>query len=142
MTSLATRQKAVKFNNKLNFDTSSVTSMKDMFRVRVPSTRPSRAASLRAACITTAFSSPGQHLALLRMTSLATRQGAKKFNKKLSFTDTSKVTSMQGMFSVRVPPTRPLAERLPCVRLPCVRLAPPPRPPPSHLQAHTSPRLV
>ena len=70
------------------------------------------------------------------MTSLATRQGAKKFNQALNF-DTSSVTSMKDMFRVRVPSTRPLAERLPCVRL-----APPPRPPPSHLlQAHTSPRF-
>eukprot|EP00964_Phaeocystis_antarctica_P086494 scaffold54787_cov36-Phaeocystis_antarctica.AAC.2 len=70
------------------------------------------------------------------MTSLATRQNADKFNQPLSF-DTSKVTSMKGMFRVRVPSTRPPAERFPCVRL-----APPPRPPPSRLQPHTPSRFV
>eukprot|EP00964_Phaeocystis_antarctica_P024999 scaffold14015_cov48-Phaeocystis_antarctica.AAC.2 len=52
--SLATRQGAPKFNKPLNFDTSSVTSMEAMFKVRALNPTSSRAASLRAASSTTA----------------------------------------------------------------------------------------
>ena len=51
------------------------------------------------------------------MTSLATRQGAKKFNQTLSF-DISGVTSMRSMFSVRA--LAPTSSRA----LLCMRLAP------------------
>ena len=69
--SLATRQKAKKFNQPLNFDTAKVTSMKGMFLVRAlgPNLQPSP--SLRAACTTTAptvLSPPSPHLTPLCMT--------------------------------------------------------------------------
>eukprot|EP00964_Phaeocystis_antarctica_P018814 scaffold10360_cov81-Phaeocystis_antarctica.AAC.2 len=81
MTSLATRQKATKFNQPLNIDTSSVTSMEAMFLVRVLAPTSSRAASLRAASSTTAptaLSPPRPPLTLLRMSSLATRGRARR----------------------------------------------------------------
>ena len=43
MTSLATRQKAKKFNQPLDFDLSSIESMKDMFKVRALAPTSSRA---------------------------------------------------------------------------------------------------
>ena len=75
-----------------NWDTSGVTSMRYMFRVRfaraLPSQALGRAASRcmpRIACACTLRS---------------TRQGATTFNQPLSF-DTSKVTTMYAMFNVR-----------------------------------------
>ena len=58
-------------------------------------------------------------------------------NADISSWDTSGVTTMEDMFRVRVPSTRPLAERLPCVRL-----APPPRPPPCRLSLHLTPLRI
>ena len=104
-TSLATRQGAKKFNKELSFDTSSVTDMSSMFRVR--SSRAlrsicSRTPSLHAACTTTAphaLSPPGPHLVPFRTPSLSTRQKAGKFNRQLSF-DLSSITDMSDMFTV------------------------------------------
>ena len=117
MTSLATRQNAKKFNKPLNFDTSSVTSMEEMFKVRALNPTSSRAASLRAASSTTAptaLSPPGQYPDL----SLATRQDAKTLNEPLDF-DLSSIESMEAMFKVRA--LAPTSSRA----LPCLRSAPP-----------------
>eukprot|EP00964_Phaeocystis_antarctica_P144823 scaffold110720_cov36-Phaeocystis_antarctica.AAC.1 len=89
----------------MSFDTSSVTDMSSMFRVR--SSRAlrsicSRAPSLHAACTTTAphaLSPPGPHLVPFRTPSLSTRQKAGKFNRQLSF-DLSSITDMSDMFTV------------------------------------------
>ena len=64
------------------------------------------------------LSPPGQYLALLCMTSLATRQGAKTLNKALSF-DLSSINKMDDMFKVRA--LAPTSSRA----LPCLRSAPP-----------------
>ena len=67
---------------------------------------------------------------------LATRQGAYAFNQPLNL-DTSSVTSMSAMFWVRTLAPTSTAELLTaCGLRRC------PRPPPSHLPARTSPRLV
>ena len=100
---LATRQKATAFNQPLSFNTSSVTTMRQMFTVR----------SARALCPPSLQSGPARCappqilLASRPRTSprivrppLLTRQGATAFNQPLSF-DTSSVTDMSGMFSVR-----------------------------------------
>ena len=77
--------------------------MTRMFLVRAlaPNLQPSP--SLHAACTTTtptALSPPGPYLALFRMPSLASRQGAREFNQPLSF-NVSSVTDMVQMFYVR-----------------------------------------
>ena len=111
----------MKFNKPLDFDTSSVTSMKEMFGVRALNPTSSRAASLRAACTTTAptaLSSPSPHLTPPCMTSLTTRQDAAKFNQPLSF-DLSGIPDMEDMFDVRV--LAPTSSRA----LPCLSSAPP-----------------
>ena len=61
------------FNQPLSLDTSSVTSMEDMFFVRAVAPNLQQSPSLHAACTTTAptaLSAPGPHLALLHVTSL------------------------------------------------------------------------
>ena len=98
-----------------------------MFSVRsAPALRPTSSQAL--AC--TLHAPPPLHRpALSRPTprqashaSLSTRQGASAFNQPLSF-DTSEVTSMGAMFSVRsAPALRPISGRA----LPCTHLAPPP----------------
>eukprot|EP00964_Phaeocystis_antarctica_P144824 scaffold110720_cov36-Phaeocystis_antarctica.AAC.2 len=80
----------------------------------------------------TALPPPCPHLALLRMTSLATRQDTKKFNKPLSF-DTSSVMDMSSMFRVPSSPSlQPVpslhaaniaAAHRPAASLPAPRLA-------------------
>ena len=98
-----------------------------MFSVRsAPALRPTSSQAL--AC--TLHAPPPLHRpALSRPTprqashaSLSTRQGASAFNQPLSF-DTSEVTSMGAMFSVRsAPALRPISGQA----LPCTHLAPPP----------------
>eukprot|EP00964_Phaeocystis_antarctica_P024998 scaffold14015_cov48-Phaeocystis_antarctica.AAC.1 len=96
-----------------------------MFRVRVPSSTRPPAERLPCVRLAPPPRPPPSRLPPSTLNSLATRQGATKFNEPLNF-DTSSVTSMEEMFKVRVPSTRPPAERLSCVPL-----APPPHPPPS-----------
>ena len=106
---LWTRQKATAFNQPLSFNTSSVTSMEEMFYVRstlVLRSYSSRTFS-RARCMRSR--NPPRHPWLLARTPfrtvcspLSTRQKAKAFNKPLSF-DTSSVTTMEEMFKVHSP---------------------------------------
>ena len=102
-TRLSTRQYATAFNQPLSFDTSKVTNMNQMFRVRSAraslESGPPRA---HAACVATtqrphasrAAPFPTSH------TRPSTRQYAAAFNQGLSF-DMSKVTNTDSMFSVR-----------------------------------------
>ena len=106
MLSLVTRQYASAFNQPLSFDTSSVTSMRQMFKVRSARTLPSAStvgASLLLAPPTTPLHPPAclpPHVVPPPMPPLSTRQSATAFNQPLSF-DTSSVTDMEGMFHVR-----------------------------------------
>ena len=107
---LSTRQRALAFNQPLSFDTSSVTTMTNMFSVRSPRALGPQALSwafpLHASCVPPphprpsrlpAHTSPSPH----RMCPLpSTRQQASAFNQPLSF-DTSSVTIMSAMFYVR-----------------------------------------
>ena len=98
MPSFSTRQEASAFNQPLSFDTSSVTGMSSMFRVR-------SARALRPTLV-------GQHLPFPNIQQLgpapymrlfpppSTRQGASAFNQPLSL-DTSNVARMGSMFRVR-----------------------------------------
>ena len=103
MLSLVTRQYASAFNQPLSLDTSSVTDMEHMFSVRSARPLPSTStvgAFLRAAC---AAAAPTPFQPACRPSCYAcfsTRQSASAFNQPLSF-DTSSVTTMQSMFSVR-----------------------------------------
>ena len=105
-----------------SWNTSSVETMDDMFKARalaptalacMPLTHRSRPPPCRL--------SP--HLPPPCMTSLTTRQNAKKFNKPLDFV-TSNVISMAGMFRVRA--LVPTSSRKP---FPAIPLAPSPPPP-------------
>jgi len=102
MPSLWTRQGAYAFNQPLTFDTSSVTSMNGMFQVR---SAPAHATTpIGSPCsAATSTPSPPARLPPSQPASLWTRQSAWTFNQPLSF-DTSSVTSMQYMFSVRSAP--------------------------------------
>ncbi len=83
---LWTRQNTNAFNESLSIDTSSVRDMQYMFQVRTaPAHTPFRLLARLP---------PSQHA------SLCTRQGAAAFNQPLTF-DTSSVTTMKYMFSVR-----------------------------------------
>ena len=83
----------------------------------VPSPRPLHSrepfpgCALRRRPPRTALSPPGPDLAHALYTHLATRQDAGAFNQPLSF-DTSKVTTMEGMFYVRPPTPTSSRERL------------------------------
>ena len=101
-----TRQSATAFNQPLNLDTSSATTMRGMFRVR-----PRRmqllhcpaGSSVHAACTATApprprASRPACHPSVSHV---VTRQDAPAFNQPLSF-DMSSVTDMSQMFYVRL----------------------------------------
>ena len=104
--SFESRQGATKFNQPLSFDTSSITKMGYMFRVRSPcapsSTALSRPLRVHATCLAAtqcphasrAVPLPASHARL------SNRQGASAFNQPLSF-DTSKLTNMNSMFAVR-----------------------------------------
>ena len=111
--SRSTRQDAAAFNQPLSWDTSSVTTMINMFRVcapRVPlPAQPPQLGFLpaHAACAaaTAPRSSrrPAPHAAALfppTHASLSTRQDAQAFNQPLSW-NTSSATTMDGMFYVR-----------------------------------------
>ena len=104
---LSTRQGAWAFNQPLSFDTSSVTTMQDMFKVRsaraLSPPALSRALPVHAACVAATqrpHASRPVYLFPRRMPALSTRQAAYAFNQPLSF-DTSKVTDMRYMFDVR-----------------------------------------
>ena len=103
-TPFSTRQNAAAFNQPLSFDTSSVTDMEFMFFVRSAPAPSLHSQALP--CVPpppsphTSFRLPSPHLALLSHALLSTRQYASAFNQPLSF-NTSKVTDMFGMFSVR-----------------------------------------
>ena len=108
-TRLSTRQYATAFNQPLSFDTSKVTNMNQMFRVRSAraslESGPPRACRLRVAATQRPPASRTVPLHALHAR-LSTRQSAKRFNQPLSF-DTSKVTDMGYMFQVR-------SARVPC----------------------------
>ena len=102
----STRQAALAFNQPLSWDTSKVTTMSRMFAVRsaraltlTPSVGPSSCTPL-APPLPHALPTPGPHLAPHRMPLVSTRQAAFAFNQPLSW-DTSKVTNMFAMFTVR-----------------------------------------
>ena len=121
----ATRQLAYAFNQPLSFDTSSVTTMEGMFRVRTPPCVPfsvsSRFLRARRVCTATAATRPRASQPLVPSTCFgANRQSAQAFNQPLSF-DTSSVTSMSKMFQVRtLPLAMPSVQSVPqCTR--CVR---------------------
>ena len=106
---LSARQSALAFNQALSFDTSSVTDMERMFSVRSARALAPRLESgpPRARCLRRRHPTPSRlpaqppHTPLPASHSrLSTRQDAKAFNQPLSF-DTSKVTQMLFMFSVR-----------------------------------------
>ena len=98
---LSTRQSALAFNQPLSFDTSSVTDMRYMFHVRsahalAPTAGPSRRAFRSCAAVAPRPTAPRSASYAL----LSPRQYTTAFNQPLSF-DTSSVTSMDFMFSVR-----------------------------------------
>ena len=110
MVPLSARQSASAFSQPLSFDTSSVTSMKQMFQVR--STR-ARAPSPQFFCVVSHHRMGRSrdsrestrnivppHKASYAL--LSTWQLASTFNQPLSL-DTSEVTGMSYMFAVRVP---------------------------------------
>ena len=103
---LSTRQNALAFNQPLSFDTSEVTNMYGMFQVRfaraLDPTALSQALPVLAACVAATQRPHPSRAAPLSVSHvrLSTRQYAKAFNQALSF-DTSKVTTMYAMFSVR-----------------------------------------
>ena len=137
---LASRQGAENFNQPLTLDTSSVTTMYGMFEVRIPSPRPLQPRALPSAVPLapspprTALSPPARPARPpASYTHLATRQDAENFNQPLTL-DTSKVTTMMGMFGVRA-----LAPTSPAESPSWMPLAPPPRTALSHLPARTSP---
>jgi hypothetical protein len=133
------------------WDTSSVTTMNQMFRVR--SARAlgpqalSQAIPVHAALVVCRHHTPGppaSRLAPLPPASHAlpsTRQRASAFNQPLSF-DTSSVTDMRSMFGVRS--ARALGpQALSRAFFPCMPLVvPPPHPGPSRLPARTSPPRI
>jgi len=143
----STRQDARAFNQPLSWDTSKVTNIGGMFYVR-----PARAlapnslesglppARVHAACAPPphALRPLGPHLAPHRMPLPLTRQDARAFNQPLSW-DTSKVTNIGGMFTVRSAralTANSLESGLPrACRLRRRRLTP------SRLPARTSPRF-
>jgi len=104
--SLSTRQNARAFNQPLSFDTSKVTNMASMFRVRsARALVPNSLESGLPPCMPLtppphALPPPGPRLAPHRMPLPSTRQYAVAFNQPLSF-DTSEVTNMYQMFNVR-----------------------------------------
>jgi len=107
MLSLSPRQYANAFNQPLSWDTSSVTTMHQMFHVcsarAPPSSLHSWVLCLHAACAAAAPTPsrlPVPPFAALFMLSLSPRQSASAFNQPLSF-DTSSVTDMLQMFYVR-----------------------------------------
>jgi hypothetical protein len=132
------------FNQPLSFDTSKVTDMNRMFSVRfaralAPTKALSRAfpraCRLRRRRLTP-FHLPARNLAPHPMPLPSTRQHAYAFNQPLSF-DTSKVTDIGGMFTVRsaraLAPTKALSRAFPrACRLRRRRLhaLPPPGPQP------------
>eukprot|EP00964_Phaeocystis_antarctica_P144621 scaffold110472_cov45-Phaeocystis_antarctica.AAC.1 len=143
------RQGASAFNQPLSFDTSNVTTMQQTFWVRsspCPASNLQSTPPLRAACTAVArrLLPPGTlHLAPHRMPSADSRQVASAFNQPLSF-DTSSVTNMWGMFSVRsspcpAPNLQPSPPHARCVRR---GRPPPPRPPGLHLTPHRMPPAV
>jgi hypothetical protein len=103
----STLQEASSFNQPLSFDTSKVTSMREMFQVRPCACRGPHALSrtfpvhpcLRRH-LSTPFGLPARTSPRIACPSLSTRQRAYVFNQPLSF-DTSKVWDMGGMFDVR-----------------------------------------
>ena len=105
MSPVVTRQGASAFNQPLSLDTSSVTKMGGMFRVRPPRLPcPVSGRTLRARCV---HRSAPHALAPLSpgiappVSPVVSRQGT-AFNQPLSF-DTSSVTDMSQMFYVRHP---------------------------------------
>jgi hypothetical protein len=102
----STRQNTA-FNQPLSLDTSKVTTMDRMFYVRsARALAPNSLESGLPPCMPLAprppytLPPPGPHLAPHRMPLPSTRQLASAFNQPLSL-DTSKVTDMSNMFSVR-----------------------------------------
>ena len=108
MSLLLTRQEASAFNQPLSFDTSKVTNMYSMFRVRpsralAPDSLESafpRACRLRRRRLTPCPASRPAPRPVSHVPLPSTRQYAYAFNQPLSF-DTSKVTNMEAMFHVR-----------------------------------------
>ena len=102
-----TRQDASAFNQPLSLDTSRVTNMHYMFKVRPPRAiwpQSPLGPSVHTACTaTTLHALPSLSPSVPPSTCVCvTRQGASAFNQPLSF-DTSSVTEMRGMFRVRPP---------------------------------------
>lgn len=113
-------QGASAFNQPIKFDTKSVTDMSDMFEVRAsPRPRPPTQSAVAPSPLCTrcrpAASTPRGHppppasrpaaLPAPRVPcARPARQDAHNFNQKIEFTDTSQVTDMADMFSVRFSP--------------------------------------
>ena len=126
---LDSRQEASAFNQPLSFDTSSVTTMYQMLRVRSARALPSTStvgSSLHAACTPPPNAASRSACGPSPEASLSTRQEATVFNQPLSL-DTSKVTDMQYMFFVRTARALPVASALgSTLRAPCAAAAPRP----------------
>ena len=147
--SFSTRQLARAFNQPLGFDTSSVTTMGYMFLVRsahalAPPSLHSRALFPCMPLVRCRRPTPSRPRPTPRPASyalLSTRQYASAFNQPLSF-DTSSVTTMSYMFSVRsahalAPPAFRVGPSRRACRS-CAAAGPrPPTPGP-----HASPRIV
>ena len=124
--SLSTRQDTTAFNQPLSFDTSSVTNMYAMFKVRSARALPQQSppCALLALPPPHALPSPGPYGACCPSSyaSLSTRQQHPAFNQPLSF-DTSSVIIMGQIFYVRSASALPQQS----LRLgpPCALLAPP-----------------
>jgi len=143
----STRQSASTFNQPLGFDTSSVRSMSGMFSVRSARALWPPAFSwtlpVHAVCTTTA-PTPPSHLPARTSPRFVcppcASQQASSFNQLLSF-DTSKVTSMHTMFTVRSRACPGSQLSIP-VHAACSRRHPPPLPPPGpHFGPHLMPSL-
>ena len=104
---LSTRQLAYAFNQPLNFDTSRVINMDEMFEVHsTRALRPGPSLAFPLHCPLHARPPPPHRLPSISHAILWTRQGAKYFNQPLSSFDTRRVTIMGEMF--RVHPVRAL----------------------------------
>ena len=130
---LFTRQSASAFNQPLSLDTSSITTMQNMFSVRSARALPAACKvepSQHAACAAVATPRPPATGPACRPSfyaSLSARQYASAFNQSLSF-DTSSVTNMQNMFYVRSARALPAASTVE-PSLPTACAAATPRPP-------------
>ena len=140
---LLTRQGETAFNQPLSFNTSSVTNMLQMFKVRSaralgPSLQSDPPCARRLRCPRPTPSRLSRAAPRPARRPISTRQGASAFNQPLSF-DTSSVTDMLQMFYVRSARAQaPSLQSVPS-RVHASSVATPSRLPGLHLAPHRTP---